>query len=480
MIKKLICVLALLCALPLAAQQPVNVAQVGGKNLSLYSTFFSATVATGTATSSAVRIPGSSTYGSLAITGSSIAGSPSGCSIALKSQQNTGTTAGSAFATQAFTPGNSYQTFLISPSSTTNATGDTIIATYACSSTYPSAGTITVTFTPIEAVAEVIPPATLPLPTGAATSANQTNGTHKTQVVDGSGNVQPSGDTVARSVNVAVNDGTNVIGTAAHPVKVDPTGTTTQPVSLASSPLPTGASTLAEQQTQTTSLQLIDDALNAANTAFSKAVAFAGQMDDTSTTQATENNVAPVRVSADRALHVQLRSGAAEVGTSGAPLRTDPTGTTTQPVSGTVTANLGTNSGNGSTGSAVPSTAHYNANNVGGNLVGQIGCDSSIVYDASTSGSTQLVALTSSQQIRICGFTVFSGGTVNVKLIDGTGTACATSPSNLTPAWQFTAQTGIADGSPIFRGLTTRASNALCINTSGAIAVQAIVYYTKF
>lgn len=49
------------------------------------------------------------------------------------------------------------------------------------------------------------------------------------------------------------------VGTAAAPVRVDPTGTTTQPVSAASLPLPTGAATLAEQQTQTTALQLLDD-----------------------------------------------------------------------------------------------------------------------------------------------------------------------------------------------------------------------------
>lgn len=40
-------------------------------------------------------------------------------------------------------------------------------------------------------------------------------------------------------------------GTATNPVRTDPTGTTTQPVSAASLPLPTGAATLAEQQSQT-------------------------------------------------------------------------------------------------------------------------------------------------------------------------------------------------------------------------------------
>lgn len=42
-----------------------------------------------------------------------------------------------------------------------------------------------------------------------ASLANQTNGTQKTQVVDGSGNVAPSGDTVGRAQFQKVTDGTN-------------------------------------------------------------------------------------------------------------------------------------------------------------------------------------------------------------------------------------------------------------------------------
>ncbi len=62
--------------------------------------------------------------------------------------------------------------------------------------------------------------ASLPLPTGASTSANQTNGTQKSQTVDGSGNVQPAGDVPARSIQTEITDGTNVLGTSAHPVSV--------------------------------------------------------------------------------------------------------------------------------------------------------------------------------------------------------------------------------------------------------------------
>lgn len=135
----------------------------------------------------------------------------------------------------------------------------------------------------------------------------------------------------------------------------------------------------------------------------------------------------------------------------------------------------------GATGSAVPSRAAYQGANVGGNLTGAIKCGSSAVYDASTSGRTQIVAASGSTVIYICGYSITVGGTAtNVKLDYGTGTNCGTSPASITPAFQIAANGGIVDGSPEYRGLKTIASQALCINASAANAVQAIVYYTQF
>jgi hypothetical protein len=110
-----------------------------------------------------------------------------------------------------------------------------------------------------------------------------------------------------------------------------------------------------------------------------------------------------------------------------------------------------------------------------------IGCNSVAVYDASTSGSTQLVAAgTNGEAIYVCGYTFFSAGTVNVELDYGTGSACATGTKKIVPAYEFTAQTGISDQSPIFRGLAAPSGNALCIKISGSVAVQAIVYFAQF
>lgn len=72
-------------------------------------------------------------------------------------------------------------------------------------------------------------------------------------------------------------------------------------------------------------------------------VPMGGEVDDTGTTAVTENNAGVARITAQRAVHTNLRNNSGtEIGTSGAPIRTDPTGSTTQPVSGTVTANAGT------------------------------------------------------------------------------------------------------------------------------------------
>lgn len=124
----------------------------------------------------------------------------------------------------------------------------------------------------------------------------------------------------------------NESATSGNPLRVDPTGTTAQPVTdnggsltvdgtIAATQsgtwninnvsgtvsLPTGASTLAEQQTQTTSLQTLDNIVSTPNSAPNSGVPLMGQMDDTATVVATEGNVSIARITAQRALHNNLR-----------------------------------------------------------------------------------------------------------------------------------------------------------------------------
>lgn len=116
----------------------------------------------------------------------------------------------------------------------------------------------------------------------------------------------------------------------------------------------------------------------------------------------------------------------------------------------------------------------------GGPSVGQspvplTACNKSQFYDASTNGATQVVP--AGGPVLICGFVLLSSGTVNVGLVYGTGTNCATGQTKITPAFQFTAQTGLSDPSPYYRGMNAPGGNALCVLTSGGVAVQVIVYY---
>jgi hypothetical protein len=99
----------------------------------------------------------------------------------------------------------------------------------------------------------------------------------------------------------------------------------------------------------------------------------------------------------------------------------------------------------------------------------------SAIYNAATSGATQVIA--AGNGIYVCGFALWSAGTTSVKLVYGTGTNCGTGTVILTPAFQLATSTGINDTSPFFRGLSVPPGNALCLNSSAAIAVQAVVYY---
>ncbi len=82
-----------------------------------------------------------------------------------------------------------------------------------------------------------------------------------------------------------------------------------------------GAATAANQTTQITSLQILDDVPTAQNGAFVKGNPIMGQLDDTSTVVATEDNVAAVRITPQRAVHVNIRNQAGtEIGTTTNPI----------------------------------------------------------------------------------------------------------------------------------------------------------------
>lgn len=97
-------------------------------------------------------------------------------------------------------------------------------------------------------------------------------------------------------------------GTSGNPFRTDPTGTTTQPVSLATQPLPSGAATLAEQQTQTVALQLIDNLVHTGDVAVTAYAVMGAVLDDTTPASVTENQAQALRMTSTRALHVAVQT----------------------------------------------------------------------------------------------------------------------------------------------------------------------------
>lgn len=172
---------------------------------------------------------------------------------------------------------------------------------------------------------------------------------------------------------------------------------------------------------------------------------------------------------------------------AGTPRMTVATDTAT--VAGSTVALMGVSA----TGAAVPANAVYpGAQDASGNNIGDIVCTASKIYDTNTSGNIELVALSGSKHIYICGYEMFAAGTVNLSLVAGTGTACASAisgtpstgsvatPAILTPAWQFTTQTGKVSAYPSHGWLIDAGSgNALCLKTSAGVAAQVQVFYSQ-
>jgi len=190
---------------------------------------------------------------------------------------------------------------------------------------------------------------------------------------------QGTPNTLSNAWPVELSDGTNLLGTSSHPVRIDPTGTTTQPVSLTSTTI-TGSvavtgtffqatqpvsGTLTVTQATGTNLHTVLDSgtLTSITNALPAGTNVIGHViADTGSTTAVTGNVTVVQPTGTN-LHVVNDASSAVIGhvitdtgsttaVTGNVTVVQPTGSNlnvavsnfpaTQPVSGTVTANAGT------------------------------------------------------------------------------------------------------------------------------------------
>jgi hypothetical protein len=116
----------------------------------------------------------------------------------------------------------------------------------------------------------------------------------------------------------------------------------------------------------------------------------------------------------------------------------------------------------------------------GGFVSGLTVCDNSAFLDMTTATTTQIVALVSGRKIRVCGFSLQGGGTTTATIKYGTGSNCGTGTTVLSPGWELTAQSGLAEGSGLGELFQTPVSQALCVTSSAAVNLHAFVTYTIY
>ena len=188
------------------------------------------------------------------------------------------------------------------------------------------------------------------------------------------------------------------------------------------------------------------------------------------------------------------------------------TGTGTQTVTGTVTANQGTagsawpvsQSGTwtvqpGNTANTTPWLANVGgtaasggapsgnpvwwaglgSGATGGQLYPVTACDSSAVVTVSAAATTEIVSLTASRSIRVCSFSVSISLAGSAQWVTGTGSNCGSGTANLTGAYSVATGATANQGTGLGEIFKTPAGNALCL---AAVTgnVTGVVTYAKY
>jgi len=193
----------------------------------------------------------------------------------------------------------------------------------------------------------------------------------------------------------------------------------------------------------------------------------------------TSGNAAAARITASRALHVNLRNASStEIGTSSNPVRIDPVGTTAQPVSGLA-----------ADGSATAGNPVLVAGKGSGNARVPIVCDNWTPISVSNTTATKLVTKATSNNVYICSINLVVAAASNVALIAGTQATnqCDTSTAGLSggttaaTGWNLAANGGLAYGSGMGVIMATASTGLdVCIVQSASTQLSGAMSWTQF
>lgn len=104
---------------------------------------------------------------------------------------------------------------------------------------------------------------------------------------------------------------------------------------------------------------------------------------------------------------------------------------------------------------------------------------SNVAVDSAASGNVELVALTASSIVYVCGYDLVADAAVAVQFIYGTGAACGTGETDLSGPMSFAANGGISRPVTGVVQFANAVSNALCIENSGTGGIRGSVQYVK-
>jgi hypothetical protein len=106
-------------------------------------------------------------------------------------------------------------------------------------------------------------------------------------------------------------------------------------------------------------------------------------------------------------------------------------------------------------------------------------CTNQASATVTAGATTEIVALTASQVIRVCAFTIGMSASGTVKFVQGTGTNCGTGTADIMPATQLSTGNVLAMGNGSAAVLRTSSANALCVTAATGNA-QVYVSYAKY
>ena len=144
--------------------------------------------------------------------------------------------------------------------------------------------------------------------------------------------------------------------------------------------------------------------------------------------------------------------------------------------SAVATATAGDGASNAGTG--IYSLSRQNVYN-GSTWDRQFACTSQASATITAGATTEVVALTASQVIRVCSFTIGMSASGTAKFVQGTGTNCGTGTADIMPATQISTGNVLALSGGATSVLRTSSGSALCVTAATGNA-QVYVNYAKY